>query len=70
MQLSNLPLIKSTICWFLILLFINISIIELNPSLIQSAIIGFSASRIVGITVYPVISFYVDTYYYGNYNAK
>jgi hypothetical protein len=70
MQHSYLPFVKSTICCGLFLLFINISIMELNPSLIQSAIIGFSASRTISITVYPVISFYVDTYYYGSYNAK
>lgn len=69
MQRSNLPLIKSAICWVLFLLVVNISILELNPSLIQSAIIGFATSVIINTIVYPIISFYIDNYY-GDNNAK
>lgn len=69
MQRSNLPLIKSVICWVLFLLIVNISILELNPSLIQSAIIGFATSVVINTIVYPIISFYIDNYY-GNHNAE
>ena len=70
MQHSNLSPVKSTICWGLFLLFINISIMELNPSLIQSAIIGFVTSNVINTRVYPVVSLYIDSYFYGKYNAK
>ena len=69
MQRSTLNLVKSIICWALFLLIVNVSILELNPSLIQSAIIGFSTSVVINTIVYPIISFYIDIYY-GDHNAE